>query len=150
MEKEKIKIVVAAGVIILLVIVLISNIAGAGRKKTQARPAVAKAGPVKAAVKVQDKDIPQPRYSGGEQAKAGSMESGRDPFVFGQAAAAPGDLVLSGIVWDEESPSAIINGEIVRIGRQIDGRKIIDIQKTKIILSEDGQIYELNLFASTK
>ncbi len=54
-------------------------------------------------------------------------------------------LHLSGILWDEANPTAIINDEIVAVGGEINGKKIVEIKKDKVILEADGQTTELGL-----
>ena len=45
-------------------------------------------------------------------------------------------LLLSGIVWDEAGPIAIINNEIFGVGDVIEGNTIVEIKKDRVILSD--------------
>lgn len=72
---------------------------------------------------------------------------GRNPFILGRlGAAVASELSLDGIVWDEESPYAIINDEIVKVGDEIAGNKVIDIKVDSVTLSDGSREYELKLF----
>ena len=72
----------------------------------------------------------------------------QDPFapLAGRADKHPvtrGKLELKGILWDESQPLAVINEVVVREGEIVDGRKILRIEKTKVILEEDGKEFIL-------
>lgn len=70
----------------------------------------------------------------------------RDPF---SASSAPikgyRGFVLSGIMWDKESPTAIINDNIVKIGDKISGNAVVDIKQDRVILSDGIKDFELKL-----
>ncbi len=55
------------------------------------------------------------------------------------------DLKISGIIWDEKVPTAIINSKVVKIGDIIDDKTVVDMEKDKVILMENGQLYILEL-----
>jgi len=76
--------------------------------------------------------------------KIEALDWGRDPFMSGEMQIEVG-LVLNGIVWDAESPFAIINDTIVRIGDKVDSSKVKDIQREKVILIKGAHICELEL-----
>ncbi|MFH1504664.1 MAG: hypothetical protein ABIH08_04695 [Candidatus Omnitrophota bacterium] len=69
-----------------------------------------------------------------------------DPFnpVFNEKAIVS-STGLSGIIWDEQNPKAIINGEIIGIGEEIGSNKIIKIEQNKVILSDGSSEFELKL-----
>ncbi len=48
-------------------------------------------------------------------------------------------LTVSGIVWNSKRPQAIINQQVVDIGDEFDGVKIINIRKTAIDIMFQGQ-----------
>lgn len=53
---------------------------------------------------------------------------------------------LEGIIWSEDKPMAIINGEIVGEGQIIGDKKIIKIEKDSVIVeSQDGERYTIEL-----
>ncbi len=55
-------------------------------------------------------------------------------------------FILSGILWDERNPTAVINNEIVQIGQKINGKTIVDIQKSKVIVNEGKENIEIKLY----
>lgn len=55
------------------------------------------------------------------------------------------DLKLKGILWDDQIPTAIINSKVVKIGDLISNKTVVDIEKDKVILMEDGEVYLLKL-----
>lgn len=48
-------------------------------------------------------------------------------------------LKLQLIVWDEENPSAVINGRIVHQGDDVDGARVTEISRSHVILDVNGQ-----------
>ncbi len=67
-------------------------------------------------------------------AKTPVIAWGRDPFVPLIADMEAPDMLLTAIFYHTESPSAIINADIVYVGSIINGQKVIDIGKTHVIL----------------
>lgn len=55
------------------------------------------------------------------------------------------DFLISGIIWDEENPKTIINGEILNEGETIGGFVIEKIEKQKVILSNGTKTVELHI-----
>ncbi|RKX21377.1 MAG: hypothetical protein DRP35_04405 [Candidatus Zixiibacteriota bacterium] len=48
-------------------------------------------------------------------------------------------LVLSGIIYNDDNPVAIINKKSLRVGDKIENAKIIQINKKDVILEENGK-----------
>ena len=70
----------------------------------------------------------------------------RDPFSLERMLNAQGvGLELVGIMYDEKTCHALINEDVVRIGDTIEGNKVIDIQKDKVILNDGQKNFELRL-----
>lgn len=44
--------------------------------------------------------------------------------------------VVSGILWDPQTPSAIVDGHLVNIGSELDGWHVVEIHKDRVILSD--------------
>jgi len=84
-------------------------------------------------------------------AKYDVLEWGRDPFrkEFSAPAEAsnptPPGWILNGILYDENEPSAIIDGRVVRTGSDIRGARVIRIDKNKVTLDIKGSRLELTL-----
>ncbi len=56
------------------------------------------------------------------------------------------ELVLNGIVWNSKNPSAIINDNVVWVGADIDGFKVLEINSDSVIIINDGEdTYKLGL-----
>ncbi len=57
-----------------------------------------------------------------------------------------GDLLLEGIIYDEQGMSyAIVNSKVVKIGDIVDDYQILKIEKNKVIFLKDGQPLEVDL-----
>ena len=54
-------------------------------------------------------------------------------------------LILSGILYSTDNPVAIINGSPIRIGQEINGAKVIEIEKDKVILERQGKKQSLTV-----
>ncbi|MFH1202138.1 MAG: hypothetical protein V1674_04530 [Candidatus Omnitrophota bacterium] len=70
---------------------------------------------------------------------------GRSPFVLQKSRKFGFNLNLAGVLWDKDNPQAIINGRIVGKGDEIEGFKVIEITKDKVILSDGANRVELRL-----
>ncbi len=83
--------------------------------------------------------------------KYSAMTWGRDPFVrdhveiVDSAKAAAPTWTLGGILYDDLSPAAIINGRVMRTGESIEGAKILKIDRNKVTLENSGGRFSLNL-----
>lgn len=53
------------------------------------------------------------------------------------------NLTVNGILWDDKTPTAIINSKVVGIGDIIFGKAIVDIEKDRVMVMEDGAIQTL-------
>lgn len=54
-------------------------------------------------------------------------------------------LTLNGIVWDEENPRAIINGQIVSVGDVMEGITIVEIKKDGVVLNDGVKNFEVKI-----
>lgn len=79
----------------------------------------------------------------------------RDPFLTSmseteQLSTAGGNyfsgVSLTGILWDPKEPTAIIDGQVYKIGDVIDGKTITKITNDKVILEADGIEYLLMMW----
>jgi hypothetical protein len=72
---------------------------------------------------------------------------GRNPFIEKGSPAAQDTprLTLNGIVWDKESPTAIINGEIVGVGDKIGKITVVSIRKTTVTLNDGVKNFRLRI-----
>jgi len=149
MDKQKKQLIITAGLILILVIAwmntykVISN-----KKKGKLTP------PVKSV---------SAGSSGSNQAATDAVKKplivqkpvveddsawGRCPFsgkvFYGEAKAL--DLKLTGILWDEDNPQAIINDEIRGIGQKVGKFLIIEILPEEVIVSDGTEKFELKIY----
>lgn len=78
------------------------------------------------------------------------LEWGRDPFRKNVSPAVTSESltpgwILNGILYDETDPSAIIDGKLVKVGADINGARVINIQKKVVTLNINGSLVELTL-----
>ncbi|MEE8359451.1 MAG: hypothetical protein V3S04_00830 [Candidatus Omnitrophota bacterium] len=80
-------------------------------------------------------------------AKRTSFESWkRSPFIPTEVAAREvPTLALSGIFWDDDKATAIIDNEIVTVGDRIGDIVVVDIQKNTVMLNDGENDYKLTL-----
>ena len=79
-----------------------------------------------------------------QRQRAGNLVWGRDPFTRSALGQISG-LALSGILWDPSQPIAIINGQMLRVGEEIDGFRVVQIEQDHVGLSDGGQTFSLTL-----
>lgn len=73
---------------------------------------------------------------------------GRDPFFSGPAVSSPttiSDMRLTGILWDDAAPLAMINDNPIGVGDKIGGYTVVEIHKDRVILADGTKNYELTL-----
>ncbi len=70
---------------------------------------------------------------------------GRNPFSWSKSASPDMGLNLSGIIWDEQSPRAIIDGNIVGIGDDVSGKIIKQITTDSVTLTDGTSELELRV-----
>ncbi len=75
----------------------------------------------------------------------------RNPFGVGQEGPqdAKAVLVLDGIMWSAEKPTAIIGSGFYKEGDTIDRFKVVKIHPTKVVLQDGGSEFELRLNQNT-
>lgn len=86
------------------------------------------------------------RETPARRARTEFSEWGRNPFLLeGELAQGVRGLVLNGIVWDESTPLAIINDQVLGVGSQIRNSKIIKITQMEVFLKEGDDEFILRL-----
>ncbi len=139
-RKDKIQL----GITAVLVVVLISVLAGNTRRKK--RTSVP---PPKTGRRLIDEDSRDVRSRYERLAGFGrSLPLVRDPFSKASAASAAQvsqGLYLGGIVWDAR-PAAIINDRVVEVGGEVEGFRVRRIRPDGVVLQgEDGEEVRLRL-----
>lgn len=69
-------------------------------------------------------------------------EQPRDPFLFGQrtpSSVGPTTPALTGILWDEHSPLALLDGEPITVGRTVSGWRLVAIHPDRVVIERHGQ-----------
>ena len=84
------------------------------------------------------------------QEETKTLEMKRDPFFKqmidpANKSSVSSDLSLSGIVWDQDNATAIINNTIVKIGSEIAGNTVINIKEDRVILNDGVRNFELKI-----
>lgn len=76
--------------------------------------------------------------------KMGYATWGRSPFLpKTESVVTRTKLVLAGIAWDDQSPKAVINDQIVGVGDTVGGNSVVSIQKDRVIMSDGSSDFEL-------
>lgn len=79
---------------------------------------------------------------------------GENPFVADRGAGSSPALIsnrgetgyaLSGILWDAESPSAVINNQVVGLGDRLDQWQVMEIRKDRVVLSDGSSTQTLRV-----
>lgn len=141
-KKEKI-ILASLGVLILIVWVpaLFSGSKGGPtrQKQQQARSPSAPSQPVAQA------EGPTDLPGWGENpftADRGNSVTGPTPVVLKGGSTS---YFLSGILWDPQAPSAIINNQVLSVGDRVGGWQVKEIQRDKVILSDGDSTQTLRV-----
>jgi type II secretory pathway component PulC len=83
--------------------------------------------------------------------KYADLNWGRDPFTFKNKTGVvipvepPPEWKLGGILYDENSPSAIVNKKIISKGDTIDGATVVEINESSVTLESNGVLHKLTL-----
>lgn len=79
-----------------------------------------------------------------QQAEAVQLAWARDPFTHGgTSSGGPAGLSLSGILWDASAPLAIINGQTLRVGDELDSFRVMQIDPDRVVLSDGVETFSL-------
>ena len=68
----------------------------------------------------------------------------RDPFLRNASGALDG-MSLSGIIWDQTHPMAMVNGTAVAVGDEIDGFRVLDIQQDHVTVTDGAETHQLRM-----
>ncbi len=78
--------------------------------------------------------------------RSGHKEWGRDPFMVTQTPASSSSaLALDGIVYDEKDSYVLINNQLLHIGDEVNGNRVVGIQQDRVILNDGNKDIELKL-----
>ena len=132
------RIVILASLIVIMLFVWIRG-CSLVLKKTRLKGALPQGSSLKTESKslviIEQKTRPKSQYN----------EWDRSPFVLQKSKKYDSGLILGGIFWDKDKPQAIINNQIVGLGDELEGYKVIEIKKDHVILSDGANKIELKL-----
>jgi len=74
-----------------------------------------------------------------------SVDWKNNPFVQQTEDINIANLVLAAILFHETDASALINGEIVRVGDEIGSSKVVAIHRHDVLLRNESGVFELQL-----
>lgn len=144
MEKKRLEIIITAGLAVIFIVVLANSII---KVRAKLRPAAATSAvapqPAEPKVAAQAAAAQQP------QEEEYNLSLSRCPFS-GKAYAAKDtaaitNLRLTGIVWDDKKPQALINSRVVQEGDSIGDFTVVKISSDKVTLAKGDKYFELKL-----
>jgi hypothetical protein len=75
-----------------------------------------------------------------------SPQWGRDPFALpSKQEVMAGTLSLTAILYHQSSAVAVLNGQVVRVGDEVDGRQVVAIGRDHVIVREGKAIRRLEV-----
>ena len=152
MDKKRIELIITVALIVIFIFVLAVNLKP--KKPKQKLPPSPKVSEKERSVPIPKKKIEKIlRASPQEiekQKNRAQLSWGRDPFfssfLVKKEVPKTTPLHLKGItIGKDKKGYAFINDEIVTIGDTIEGYQVIEIQKNKVILKRDNELFYLTL-----
>ena len=114
---------------------------GAAAARVPVAPSAAAAEPAASTVSLELPAEGGPRQA--QREHAATLAWGRDPFTGGSAGSEVSGFDLSGILWDPSQPIAIINGQMLRVGDEVEGYRVTAITQDTVSISDGGQVLKL-------
>ncbi|MFH1441891.1 MAG: hypothetical protein ABIH18_07640 [Candidatus Omnitrophota bacterium] len=145
MDKNKIQIAVTAVLVVVLILVSINSIHRIKKKLSPAKLPAAVPLAVSAPQQAGSAPVVSTQAAQDKYAEIAKLEWIRDPFSDKIYLSTKGeiDLNLSGILWDEKKPSAIISDKVVNEGDTIGKYTVLKINKENVILNDGVQNIDL-------
>ncbi|MDD5005483.1 MAG: hypothetical protein PHS93_03145 [Candidatus Omnitrophica bacterium] len=144
MDKNRIKIIITLLLIVVLIFVWANSIKILRQKlgsKDKTLIAVSSSNPSEPGLEKANTGYPKKEYREDK-----NLEWTRCPFSGKQYNQEPiVEFKVSGIMWDEVTPQAIVNGRILSVGDIINGFVVEKIERQKVILSNGQKEIELKL-----
>lgn len=138
MDKKRLELIITA------VLVVVFIFAWGNTLKVLKRRSAVTAPPTKNLVPEKETSVPVASQA---KPKAEDLPWVRDPFS-GKTYSQQGlgvELSLTGILWDPKRPQALINDKVCKSGDVINGYQVLEIQQSKVILSDGSKQLELKL-----
>ncbi|MCD6583860.1 MAG: hypothetical protein J7K71_04160 [Candidatus Omnitrophica bacterium] len=152
MDKKRVELIITLGLVIIFIFVLAVNLKP--KKPKQKLSPSSKISEKEKGVSISKKKIEKIlRASPQEiekQKNRAQLSWGRDPFfssfLVKKEVSKTTSLTLKGVtIGKDKKGYAFINDEIVTIGDTIEGYQVIEIQKNKVILKRDNELFYLTL-----
>lgn len=147
MKKAKLEYIITSVLVIVLIAFVIDGIKRVQRKQIK-RKVTAKKILLKSE-KAESGGLDTSMSLQEEMKKRGkSLKWKSDPFTLERVSVeaeeeAPTNLTLTGILWDEVEPLAIINEKIVKVGDKILGGNVTEITQNSVTIIKDQKEYKL-------
>lgn len=141
MEKKQVELIITGAAILIFIVLLVNTFTKSKRPSPPPTP-VSRPAPEEVEPTLARRVKP-------ELEKKRELDWRRDPFglekiiVEGEEAI---QLILKGIIWDEEKPFAIINEVVVNKGDKIEGNTVIEIKRDSVILSNGLKKFTLKIW----
>lgn len=143
MDKKKVEIIVTSGLVLVLVLAWAGSISRI-KKASPLKPA-AQAPVAPATQSTPASGIPQASNQQVEE----EINWARDPFsgkLYAKITVeSRSDLHLAGIMWDNESPAAVVNDRVVEVGDRINDYTVIKINPESVVLREGLREVEIRM-----
>ncbi len=159
-KDQKMKLAVTAGLVLILIFV-VNNSRQAVKKVKQRRKKTLHSKVLKEKKGSEEKDLLSKieELPGKEEVTEGlyrqleektkDLALNRDPFTRGRVSTKQtiesSGPALSGIIWDEKSPRAVINNQIIRVGDTIGKNVVIEITPDSVTLDDGSRYLKLSL-----
>ena len=144
MSRSQKQLLALALLVVVLIGVFLRAFAPRRAASRAAASAEAAAEPMPAASTIPGVSAPQEVLARREaqRARASELSWNRDPFTRGRSVAV-GGFTLSGILWDAQQPIAIINGQMLQVGEELDGYRVAEIAQDRVSLTDGTHTYQL-------
>ncbi len=80
-----------------------------------------------------------------QRQRAAALAPGRDPFTSRSMLAEASGLHLSGILRDPAEPIAILNGQMVFVGDEIGGYRVVEISPHNVSVTDGSETFQLTI-----
>jgi len=149
-DKEKKQLLILVALVPFFLLIVFWSIKTTSKKTKKKPKTAATPGQISSFPTPFGQDVPMSVQAVQKKKKRSEPEYGRDPFVekeiIVEQEKGPESLLdLQGISWDAENPYAIIDGNVVEVGDQIGGYRIVDIKQFSVTIKNEEEEIELRI-----
>lgn len=142
MDKKRLEIIITSVLIVVFVLLAANSCKVLKKRKAPAAPSKPQASQQGLAAP-QEKNQPAAKP---DAASTQQLQWGRDPFsnkvYITIKESKDAAFQVSGIVWDKDKPTAIINNKVCEIGSRVGNFTVMAIRQDRVILSDGFQVIE--------